>query len=391
MDISSSFSKFISALRPKIKIFWQQTCWSLKKLEVFLHRLFISISTNARITLQAVLVLSRLIVRQTDNLIDYLAHHPWLDKLESYYRYLTLTINKVIHYLQHTRGYKKAVLYLQLVRLDKPIGILLLLWPTLIALWIAAEGWPDPLVLFVFVMGVILMRSAGCAINDYADRHIDKKVERTKQRPLTSGKITEKETLAVFTVLSLTAFALVLLMNELTIWMSVGGIILAVSYPFMKRYHYLPQVHLGAAFGWSAPMAYTAQANEITTIAWLIFLATILWATVYDTMYAMVDYDDDIKIGVKSTAILFGNQDKLIIGIIQLLLIFNLLLIGHRADLSGFYYLGLTAASVFAVYQQYLIRDRKRELCFQAFLNNNWFGLALFAGVFLDYQFADMV
>jgi 4-hydroxybenzoate polyprenyltransferase len=391
MDISSSFSNFISTLRPKIKTFWQHTVSTLKKLKILLHTLIISISSNAKITLQAILVFSRSIARQTDSLIDYLAHHPWLDKLESYYRSLTQTIDNVIHYLQHTRGYNKAVLYFQLIRLDKPIGILLLLWPALIALWIAAEGWPDPLVLFVFVMGVILMRSAGCAINDYADRHIDKKVERTKQRPLTSGKITEKETLAVFTVLSLTAFALVLLMNELTIWMSVGGIILAVSYPFMKRYHYLPQVHLGAAFGWSAPMAYTAQANEITTIAWLIFLATILWATIYDTMYAMVDYDDDIKIGVKSTAILFGNQDKLIIGIIQLLLIFNLLLIGHRADLSGFYYLGLTAASVFAAYQQYLIRDRKRELCFQAFLNNNWFGLMLFAGVFLDYQFADMV
>ncbi len=391
MDISSSFSNFISTLRPKIKTFWQHTVSTLKKLKILLHTLIISISSNAKITLQAILVFSRSIARQTDSLIDYLAHHPWLDKLESYYRSLTQTIDNVIHYLQHTHGYNKAVLYFQLIRLDKPIGILLLLWPALIALWIAAEGWPDPLVLFVFVMGVILMRSAGCAINDYADRHIDKKVERTKQRPLTSGKITEKETLAVFTVLSLTAFALVLLMNELTIWMSVGGIILAVSYPFMKRYHYLPQVHLGAAFGWSAPMAYTAQANEITTIAWLIFLATILWATVYDTMYAMVDYDDDIKIGVKSTAILFGNQDKLIIGIIQLLLIFNLLLIGHRADLSGFYYLGLTAASVFAAYQQYLIRDRRRELCFQAFLNNNWFGLMLFAGVFLDYQFADMV
>lgn len=391
MGISSSFSSFISVLLPKIKTFWQQICSSLKKIKALLAILFISLSSNAKIALQAFLVSSRFIVRQTDNFIDYLAHHPWLDKLETYYRYLTQTIDNVIHYLQHTRGYKKAVLYFQLIRLDKPIGILLLLWPTLIALWIAAEGWPDPLVLFVFVMGVILMRSAGCAINDYADRHIDKKVERTKQRPLTSGKITEKETLAVFITLSLTAFALVLLMNELTIWMSIGGIILAVSYPFMKRYHYLPQVHLGAAFGWSAPMAYTAQANEITTIAWLIFLATILWATVYDTMYAMVDYDDDIKIGVKSTAILFGNQDKLIIGIIQLLLIFNLLLIGHRADLSGFYYLGVTAASVFAAYQQYLIRDRRRELCFQAFLNNNWFGLVLFAGVFLDYQFADTV
>jgi 4-hydroxybenzoate polyprenyltransferase len=159
----------------------------------------------------------------------------------------------------------------------------------------------------------------------------------------------------------------------------------------MKRYHYLPQVHLGAAFGWAAPMAYTAQANEITVLTWLIFLATVLWATAYDTMYAMVDYDDDIKIGVKSTAILFGNQDRLIIGIIQLLLILNLLLIGHRAELSGFYYLGVSAASLFAIYQQYLIKDRNRELCFRAFLNNNWFGMVLFIGVLLDYQFADTI
>ena len=283
------------------------------------------------------------------------------------------------------------MLYAQLVRLDKPIGILLLLWPTLIALWIAAGGWPDPFVLFVFVMGVILMRSAGCAINDYADRHVDKKVKRTQNRPLTSGKISEKEALLVFATLGISAFFLVLFMNKLTIWMSVIGILLAVSYPFMKRYHYLPQVHLGAAFGWSAPMAYTAQANEITVVTWLIFLATVLWATAYDTMYAMVDYDDDINIGIKSTAILFGNQDKLIIGIIQALLILNLILIGHRAELSGFYYLGVTGAAVFSAYQQYLIKDRKRELCFQAFLNNNWLGLVVFLGVFLDYQFAEMV
>jgi len=287
--------------------------------------------------------------------------------------------------------YQKASLYAQLVRLDKPIGILLLLWPTLIALWIAAKGWPDPLVLFVFVTGVILMRSAGCAVNDYADRHIDGKVERTRQRPLASGKVTEKESLLVFASLSLMAFILVLFMNKLTIWMSFGGILLAASYPFMKRYHYFPQVHLGAAFGWSAPMAYTAQANEITAVTWLIFLATILWATAYDTMYAMVDYDDDIKIGVKSTAILFGNQDKLIIGIIQVMLIFDLLLIGHRTELGSFYYLSVAIASLFAIYQQYLIKDRKRKLCFQAFLNNNWFGLVLFIGVFLDYQFANTI
>ena len=290
--------------------------------------------------------------------------------------------------LSFAQIYQKAGLYAQLVRLDKPIGILLLLWPTLIALWIAAKGWPDPLVLFVFVTGVILMRSAGCAVNDYADRFIDGKVKRTRQRPLVSGKITETESLLVFASLSLVAFILVLLMNKLTIWMSFGGILLAASYPFMKRYHYFPQVHLGAAFGWSAPMAYTAQANEITAVTWLIFLATILWATAYDTMYAMVDYDDDIKIGVKSTAILFGNQDKLIIGIIQIMLIFDLLLIGHRTELGIIYYLGVAIAGLFAIYQQYLIKDRKRELCFQAFLNNNWLGLTLFIGVFLDYQFS---
>lgn len=284
--------------------------------------------------------------------------------------------------------YDKAVLYSQLVRLDKPVGILLLLWPTLIALWIAAEGWPDPLVLCVFVLCVILMRSAGCAINDYADRHIDDKVERTKDRPLASGKISETETLIIFASLSLIAFVLVLFMNTLTILMSLGGILLAVSYPFMKRYHYLPQVHLGAAFGWSAPMAYTAQANEITAVTWLLFLATILWATAYDTMYAMVDYDDDIKIGVKSTAVLFGNQDKLIIGIIQVLLIFNLILIGQRAELGYFYYLGVAAAALFSGYQQYLIKDRKRELCFKAFLNNNWLGFVLFVSVMLDYQYS---
>lgn len=321
-----------------------------------------------------------------DKLIDYLATHPLLDKIEQsskqYHHSLHLSVNA----FKQSTVYKKLWLYVRLVRLDRPIGILLLLWPTLIALWIAAKGWPDTSVLIVFVAGVILMRSAGCAINDYADRHIDKKVKRTRQRPLTSGQITEKETLIVFAVLSLLSFILVLFMNKLTIWMSLGGILLAVSYPFMKRYHYLPQIHLGAAFGWAVPMAYTAQANEITMLTWLIFLATVLWATVYDTMYAMVDYDDDIKIGVKSTAILFGNQDKLIIGIIQILLILDLLLIGHRANLTGFYYLGVCGASLFSLYQQFLIKDREPALCLRAFLNNNWFGLVLFIGVFLDYQ-----
>ena len=275
--------------------------------------------------------------------------------------------------------------YALLIRLDKPIGTYLLLWPTLWALWIAAEGWPDNLVLFVFVCGVFLMRSAGCAINDFADRDIDPLVERTKNRPLASGRISSKEALAVFAVLCLSAFSLVLLMNQLTIYMSIVGVLLAASYPFMKRYHYMPQVHLGAAFGWAAPMAFTAQANEITQVTWLIFMATILWATAYDTMYAMADRKDDLKIGVKSTAILFGDADKLIIGLLQALLLLDLILIGSVSNMGLYYYLGLAIASVFSVYQQYLIKDRIPLKCFHAFLNNNWFGMCVFIGIFVDY------
>lgn len=373
MSIREKTLPLLDILLPKIFHFWQQSKVLLKNL---LH-------TGT----QAV----RRIAWIMDTSLAHIARHPLLDRLaETGFRAQQKT-RALLDRIRNHPWYFKASLYARLVRLDKPIGILLLLWPTLVALWIAAKGWPDPLVLFVFVSGVILMRSAGCAINDYADRHIDKRVKRTKHRPLTSGQITETETLIVFVSLSALAFALVLLMNELTIWMSLGGITLAASYPFMKRYHYLPQVHLGAAFGWAAPMAYTAQANEITSLTWLIFLATVLWATAYDTMYAMVDYDDDIKIGVKSTAILFGNQDRLMIGIIQALLLLNMVLIGHRAELSGFYYLGVTAAAGFAAYQQYLIRDRDPQQCFRAFLNNNWFGLVWFAGVALDYRFADMV
>ena len=275
--------------------------------------------------------------------------------------------------------------YSQLIRLDRPIGFYLLLWPTLWALWIAAEGMPNLLVLFVFVSGVFLMRSAGCAINDFADHDIDPHVERTKDRPLAAGRVTRKETFVVFIALSLTAFVLVLTMNSLTIYMSVVGVLLAASYPFAKRYHYMPQVHLGAAFGWAAPMAFTAQANEITPVTWLIFMATVLWATAYDTMYAMADREDDLKIGVKSTAILFGEADKLIIGLLQLLLLLNLILIGTSSEMGLYYYLGLAAASGLGVYQQFLIKDRDRQKCVQAFLNNNWFGLCVFAGIFIDY------
>lgn len=275
--------------------------------------------------------------------------------------------------------------YSLLVRLDRPIGTLLLLWPTLWALWIAAEGWPDNYVLFVFIAGVFLMRASGCAINDFADRKIDLHVARTNQRPMATGKVSAKEALWVFAVLALCAFILVLTMNTLTIYMSFAGVILAASYPFMKRYHYMPQIHLGVAFGWSAPMAFTAQANEITAMTWLIFMATVLWTTAYDTMYAMADREDDLKIGVKSTAILFGDADKLIIGMLQALLMLNLILIGTSSDMGLYYYLGLVGAAGFAIYQQYLIKDRDAKKCFQAFLNNNWFGFCVFMGVFVDY------
>lgn len=297
-----------------------------------------------------------------------------------------LRLLKARLYVQHSPRFQKLKQYALLIRLDKPIGILLLLWPTLIALWVAAGGWPDTDVLIVFVAGVFLMRSAGCAINDYADRDIDIKVARTKNRPLTSGKISEKETLIIFAVLSFCAFILVLFMNTLTILMSLVGLALAASYPFMKRHTYFPQVHLGAAFGWAVPMAYTAQTGEVSAVTWLLFIATVLWATAYDTMYAMVDREDDLKIGVKSTAILFESSDRLIIGIIQALLILCLILVGTNLELGGFYYTGLILATGLALWQQLLIRYRRPAMCFRAFLNNNWFGFVLFLGVFLEYQ-----
>ena len=230
------------------------------------------------------------------------------------------------------------------------------------------------------------MRSAGCAINDFADRDIDSMVERTRNRPLATGKISPKEALMVFVALSLAAFALVLTLNSLTIFLSIIGVALAATYPFMKRVHYFPQVHLGAAFGWAVPMAFTAQTADFPPpVAWLLFVATILWATAYDTMYAMADRNDDLKIGVKSTAILFGEADRLIIGILQVLLLLDLVLIAWQVDLGVFYYLGLAAAVGFAVYQQRLIADREPKYCFEAFLNNNYFGMAIFLGLVLHY------
>ena len=275
--------------------------------------------------------------------------------------------------------------YALLMRLDRPIGIFLLLWPALWALLVAGEGRPDPLVLVVFILGVILMRSAGCVINDYADRDIDGHVQRTRDRPLAAGRVSALEAKLLFLLLCLLAFGLVLLLNPLTILLSFAGALLAATYPFMKRVTHLPQVFLGAAFGWSVPMAFAAQTGSVPPVAWLMFTATVLWATAYDTMYAMVERDVDLLLVVKSTAILLGDSDRQIIGIIQAMLLVCLLMIGHQAELGVYYFAGVFVAAGMAVYQQALIRYREREGCFRAFLNNNWFGAAVFMGLLLDY------
>lgn len=279
----------------------------------------------------------------------------------------------------------KLKLYAELMRLHKPIGIYLLLWPTLWSLWLATESnIPDSKNLVIFILGVVLMRSAGCVINDFADRKIDSHVKRTEDRPLASGKVSTKEALILFSILIAVAFSLVLLTNPLTIQLSVGGLLLAATYPFMKRYTYLPQVVLGAAFAWSIPMAFAAESNTIKPEAWLIYLAVVLWTVVYDTFYAMVDRDDDKKIGVKSTAILFGEQDKVITGFLQILTIYCLVLIGQRFELSTPYYISLAVASGLFIYQQWLIRFRDPTACFKAFLNNHWVGLVVFLGILAD-------
>ena len=275
--------------------------------------------------------------------------------------------------------------YSVLARLNKPIGIFLLLWPTLWALWIAAEGTPDLGVLTVFVLGVVLMRSAGCVINDYADREIDPRVNRTKDRPIASGRVSADEAMLLFMGLCFTAFLLVLTMNTFTILLSLGGVMLAGIYPFMKRYTHMPQIVLGMAFGWAVPMAFAAQTNEVPKIAWLIYVVTVLWAVIYDTMYAMADRMDDLKIGVKSTAILFGDADKVIIGILQAMMLFALYLVGKQAQFGMEYQIAVLLTAILMVYHQYLIRFRQPAQCISAFLNNNWLGLVIFVGIVISY------
>ena len=280
-----------------------------------------------------------------------------------------------------------ALDYARLMRLDRPIGIWLLLWPTLWALWIAGRGKPSPSVFIIFVLGTVLMRSAGCAINDYADRSFDPHVERTKNRPLAAGRISALEALILFTVLSMTALVLALQLNRLTLLLAVAGAFLAVSYPFIKRFLSVPQLYLGVTFGWGIPMAFAAQLERVPRVAWLLLIANVLWVTVYDTIYAMVDRDDDLKIGVRSTAILFGDSDRHIIAVLQFMTLLSLYLVGHMIHMGNWYYAGLCAGAAFFVYQLWLIRARDREACFRAFLNNHYFGMSVFIGTLLQYQF----
>lgn len=276
--------------------------------------------------------------------------------------------------------------YLRLTRLNRPIGSFLLLWPTLWALWLAAGGVPDWDLLVIFVLGVFVMRSAGCVINDYADRHFDGHVKRTKARPMATGEVSEREALSLFVGLCLLAFVLVLFTDAFTVKLSLGGVALAFCYPFMKRYTHLPQVVLGAAFAWAIPMAFAAQRGSLGTDVWLLYTAVLLWTVVYDTLYAMVDRDDDLKVGIKSTAVLFGDLDRAMVAVLQGLTLYALVMVGGRFELGVPYYLGLVAAAGLFGYHQYLIRFRERDPCFRAFLNNNWVGFVIFAGIVIDFM-----
>jgi 4-hydroxybenzoate polyprenyltransferase len=277
----------------------------------------------------------------------------------------------------------------RLMRLDKPVGIWLLLWPELWALWVAGEGRPDPRILIIFLLGTVVMRSAGCVINDFADRNVDPYVKRTKDRPLAARRIGPVEALVLFGALSVIALVLAFQLDWKTLRLALVGGVLTISYPFFKRFFPLPQFYLGIAFGWAVPMAYMAAAGSLPRVAWVLFVTAVLWACIYDTIYAMVDRDDDLKIGVRSSAILFADMDKLIVGIMQSMMIFSLILVG-RATKFGNWYLGaVAAAGVFFLYQQWLIRNREPAKCFRAFTNNQYVGLVIFVGIVLEYVYAE--
>lgn len=280
---------------------------------------------------------------------------------------------------------QRLLSYAFLMRLDKPIGILLLLWPTLWALWLASEGQPNRKTLIVFVMGAFFMRSAGCVINDFADRHFDGHVQRTRQRPLVNGKVSTFEAILLTIILCFCAFLLVLQCNQPTINFAFVGAGLTLIYPFLKRITYLPQFGLGMAFTWGVPMAFAAETGFVTISGWCLFFTGIIWPVIYDTMYAMVDREDDINIGVKSTAILFDAMDKLVIGLLQVLFVILLVIIGLMFELRSFYYVGVMVVSLLFIYQQWLIKNRDTQQCFKAFLNNNWVGFFIFIGIVLSY------
>jgi len=280
---------------------------------------------------------------------------------------------------------QKIPAILRLIRWDRPIGTLLLLWPTLWALWIAAEGMPDIKLLLIFTAGTVLMRSAGCIINDLADRDFDGGVTRTRGRPLVTGEVTVPEAVGLFLALGLIAFGLVLMTNLTTVLLSVPAMLLASAYPLMKRFTHLPQVVLGMAFSWSVPMAFAAQQDALPPALWLLFTGNLLWTVVYDTKYAMVDRRDDLTIGIKSTAILFGESDRSIIAVLQVLCLAALALAGRQFGLAWPYYASLVIAAGLFVYHLYLIRDRDEAACFKAFLHNRWVGLVVFLGIVLSY------
>jgi 4-hydroxybenzoate polyprenyltransferase len=277
--------------------------------------------------------------------------------------------------------------YVRLMRLHRPIGIWLLLWPTLWALWIASAGRPDAHVFLILVLGTIVVRSAGCVINDYVDREIDPHVARTADRPLATGEVAPAEALLLFAALMLIALGLVLTLNALTVTFAAAGAVITMLYPFTKRFLSTPQFVLGVAFSWGVPMAFAATAGDVPRVGWLLFLAAMIWVVVYDTQYAMTDRADDLKVGVRSTAILFGDLDRQFIAGLQVLLLASLVLVGRSAAMTVWFYGGLCAAACFAIYQSYLIRDRDGVQAFRAFLNNAWFGGAVFAGIVLDYTF----
>ncbi|NNM60631.1 MAG: 4-hydroxybenzoate octaprenyltransferase [Steroidobacteraceae bacterium] len=277
--------------------------------------------------------------------------------------------------------------YGRLMRLDRPIGTYLLLWPTLWALWIAGDGKPRESIFAIFVIGVLVMRSAGCVINDYADRDFDPHVARTKDRPLAAGRVSRQEALVLFAILCLVALTLALRLERKALLLALAGAFLALTYPFIKRFLSVPQLYLGLSFGWGIPMAFAAQQGRLPRIAWLLFLANLLWVTVYDTIYAMVDRDDDLKIGVRSTAILFGDSDRHIIAALQGMTLLALVFVGRQSRFGPWYWAGLVAAGAFFVRQLWLIRHREPGACFRAFLNNHYVGMSVFIGILLNYQF----